>query len=368
MIATKPGLISREYGDGDDDAILELMRRALGESDTKKRSLAFWRWKHFDNPFGASFLRVACNERDEIVGLRAFMQWGLWMGERAIRAVRAVDTSTHPDYQRLGIFSNLTKEVVEDSRRNNVDIIFNTPNDASGAGYLKMGWHTLGTVEPLILVLKPHRFLLGMAGSTLGIGKGGPGESHKYFRRPLPAVADLMGYGPALSGLLTEHQEVHQSGRTISTLLSPEYVRWRYVEHPGSTYYAAVDGSGDHLNGAAVVRPGTRFGLTEILVADVWLASQDQRVCRVLMDQITSAVDADYMVAYAPHGSFLEGALKRSGFRSFSFLTRSAKVRKLLTNRQALKVMMTRPLVTDLPVDPLRLQNWSVSMGDLEIF
>ncbi len=63
-----------------------------------------------------------------------------------LRAVRAVDTATHPDHQGKGIFTKLTLGAIPDLDDDGVDLIFNTPNDKSRPGYLKMGWSEVGRV------------------------------------------------------------------------------------------------------------------------------------------------------------------------------------------------------------------------------
>ena len=63
---------------------------------------------------------------------------------RASSAVRAVDTATHPDYQGRGIFRLLTLAGVEAMTAEGVQFVFNTPNDQSRPGYLKMGWLRVG--------------------------------------------------------------------------------------------------------------------------------------------------------------------------------------------------------------------------------
>src|SRR5262245_3272557 len=82
----------RAYEPGDEASTLRLLRRALGETSATRRTPEFWRWKHFENPFGESFLRVACDAKGEVVGLRAFMQWQLEVDGRRVPAVQAVDT------------------------------------------------------------------------------------------------------------------------------------------------------------------------------------------------------------------------------------------------------------------------------------
>ena len=104
-------------------------------------------WKHAANPFGASPAWVAM-EGDEVLGYRAFMRWEFTDGRRTYHAGRAVDTATHPDHQGKGIFRTLTMHGLDELRAEGVDFIFNTPNDNSRPGYLRMGWELVGTLRP----------------------------------------------------------------------------------------------------------------------------------------------------------------------------------------------------------------------------
>src|SRR6185295_3366058 len=94
-------------------------------------------------PFGPSPSWVAL-DGERIIGFRTFMRWEFEHEGRVRRAVRAVDTATHPDYQGRGIFSTLTRAGLDEMRADGVDYVFNTPNDNSRPGYLKMGWQTVG--------------------------------------------------------------------------------------------------------------------------------------------------------------------------------------------------------------------------------
>ena len=63
--------------------------------------------------------------------------------------MRAVDTATHPDYQGRGIFSRLTLHAIDELRADGVAFVFNTPNDQSRPGYLKMGWQPVARLPVL---------------------------------------------------------------------------------------------------------------------------------------------------------------------------------------------------------------------------
>ena len=112
--------------------MLALLARSLGREDDARYD-ALYAWKHEDNPFGPSPAWVAV-DGDRLAGLRVLMRWEFVEAGRVLRAVRAVDTATHPDYQGRGIFTRLTLPRARRAAARRVDFVFNTPNDQSRPG------------------------------------------------------------------------------------------------------------------------------------------------------------------------------------------------------------------------------------------
>jgi N-acetylglutamate synthase-like GNAT family acetyltransferase len=190
--------------------IIDLLKISLGEALIPK-SEEFWRWKHLDNPFGASMVLLA-EENNQLIGLRAFMNWE-WRNQNQIyKAVRAVDTATHPDYQGKGIFKNLTLKGLDELKETK-DFVFNTPNQKSKPGYLKMGWEEQGKM-PIKLKINPFAF------------KGNiPLESSSW--------SDLK-----LSEKLFESQQLG-----MQTNYTKAYFEWRYSINPIFNYHFLTDNS-----------------------------------------------------------------------------------------------------------------------------
>lgn len=136
------GLDIRPATVDDRTAILALMQRALGW-DGDPRFAELFSWKHERNAFGTSPAWVA-TDGGRVVAVRLFMRWQFLRDGHIIRAVRAVDTATDPDYQGRGLFTALTLRGLDELRAEGVDLVFNTPNDQSRPGYLKMGWREVG--------------------------------------------------------------------------------------------------------------------------------------------------------------------------------------------------------------------------------
>jgi GNAT superfamily N-acetyltransferase len=228
------------------DDIVELARRSLGwEGDERDR--AFFAWKHLENPFGPSPAWGAW-DGDRLVAFRTLLRWELVQDGASLRLVRAVDTATDPDFQGKGLFRTLTTQAVDELTAEGVDAVFNTPNDQSRPGYLKMGWVELGR-------------------STLLVQPSSPVALARMLRARVPAAkwSDPVTYGqPAaeLAGALGP-AEVEQ----WATPRTAEHLRWRYGFEP--LHYRAIEVRGGH----AVFRVRQRGPLREVAIVD-WLSAE----------------------------------------------------------------------------------------------
>lgn len=338
----------REYQAEDEAAVLSLLIRSLGGGGSFDRTAEFWRWKHFQNAFGASQLMVAANA--EMLGLRAFLRWDFRTPQGAFRAVRAVDTATHPDYRRLGVFSRLTDAALARARSDGVHLVFNTPNAQSMPGYLKLGWQLVGRPRLLVKVLNPVRFALGLARRSRRRGTGGD-TADLLPSSPQP-VDSLFDQSDHLDRILSLDDRLCAAG--IRTARSPAFIRWRYALPPSPRYF--VHWSGEKpVTGIVIFRPNIRNGLREIMVCEFLIGYGAAPEIRILIQELVRQVRADYLVAAARPGTQHWGMLRRAGF-----LPLPPSVGPNFT---------VRPL--DLPPgapDPTKLGGWRLSLGDLELF
>jgi GNAT superfamily N-acetyltransferase len=325
----------RPYRPQDESAVLDLLSASLGGGPAGERAPDFFRWKHFRNPFGESYMLLG--EVDgRLAGLRALMRWGFRAGDRTFRAVRAVDTATHPEHQGRGVFSALTLAAL-DALRGEVDFVFNTPNRASGAGYLKMGWRMVGRPRVGIRVRRPLRFVWGFRQS--GQVPGGPPP-------PVAAetAAEALADGDAVAALLKEADDPPSS---LHTPRSVDFLRWRYADAPGLDYRAVRAG----VSGLLLFRVRRRGGLTECSIADLIVRAGDRRTAGRLLVRALRGAPVDHASCVFPPGS---------ASRQASFARGFVRARGPL--------LMVRPMREDLSPDPTDLSSWGVSLGDLEVF
>ena len=314
----------------DRKAVLELLSASLGWTPDKRFD-AFFSWKHEDNPLGRSPAWVAV-DGGTVVGFRTFMRWEYQVGNGdVVRAVRAVDTATHPEYRGGGIFRRLTLEALDALRAEGVALVFNTPNNRSRPGYLKMGWTQVGRLPMAVRVRSPAALARVVRARTpadlwsVGSTAGRPAVDVLAS----PRLAELVGSLPAANGL--------------STRRTPDYLRWRYSFPPLG--YRAIMAGDDMRAGVAVFRLRRRGPAIECVLCEVLSPAGDQWARRVLERSVVRQSGADYVIR-------LGGSL--AGRRGFVRVPRQGPV------------LTWRPLAS--ATDGGRLGDWALTLGDIELF
>lgn len=311
------------------NASLDLVRLALGGgTERSPRTPEFFSWKHSQSPFGQSFsLGVRCLRSADLVGLRLFQPWNFLSGGDSIRGVRAVDTCTHPDHQRKGIFSYLTRLALQDLASEKVDLVFNTPNKKSLPGYLKLGWELFCEVPIMIRAVPVGRRVTG-----------------SHDRQSLEDVLRMFSVADVEHLLAATRVD---SGFQIDKSL--RYLQWRYSGHPTVKYYYSFLSEANELRALAVWCETSRFGLRELALCELF--SQAPPAASELIVDILSKSCCHFAVTAFRHPSYGEGFWSELGFRRVPLKTLSVTV---------------LPLVERLR--PRNSLNLIFSTGDLQIF
>lgn len=321
----------RAADESDIAAVLELGRASLGWTDDPFHERLF-RWKHEQNAFGTSPGWLAL-DGDRLLGFRIFLRWAFERPDgTSARAVRAVDTATHPDARGRGVFRTLTLHGLEALERDGVDFVFNTPNDQSRPGYLKMGWVELG---PVPIGLVPAR----LASLPALRGARAPADLRSI---PVPGGRDareVLADAAAVAELLGgRHRE-----DTYRTAWTPERLAWRFGL--ADLHYRAVTLGRDVAEGVAIFRVRRRGTATEATVAEVLVPEQAPRSARRLVRLAARASGADYALVTQRRRRNPAGAIPVP-----------AQVGPRVTWR-----------ALNQPVAPT-LGTWDLTAGDLELF
>jgi|Tabmets5t2r1_1033131.scaffolds.fasta_scaffold04542_2 GNAT superfamily N-acetyltransferase len=323
-------IVVRAAEPSDRKAVLELLTASLGWSSDDHFD-AFFGWKHEHNPFGRSPGWVAIDD-GAVVGFRTFLRWEhRTPGGEVLRTVRAVDTATHPSHQGRGIFRRMTLKALEDLRSQGFAFVFNTPNDKSRPGYLKMGWVQVGRLGVGVRV----RSAASLARTARARVPADLWSVPAAVGRPAnevladPGIADLVGAMASQPGLHTHR--------------TPAYLRWRYGFAPLA--YRAVTLDDDIRSGVAVFRLRRRGPALECVLCEVLVRGETPGVRRALVRSVARECGADYLIQTG------DKIVDRGGF------VRLPGQGPVLT---------WYPLSSDAP--GRRLRDWSMALGDVELF
>jgi GNAT superfamily N-acetyltransferase len=332
-VSAQPDVAVRRASDDDLPAILTVAERSLGWEPGPETE-AHFAWKHRENPFGASPMWVA--EADgRIAGFRTFLRWEFRRAEKVLRAVRAVDTATDPDFQGRGVFTTLTLAALEELRADGVDFVFNTPNDQSRPGYLKMGWQVVGRLP---VAVRPTG-----VGGLLRIARARTPAARGAVPTTAGApAATVLGDRAVVEALLARVPA--PAGPGLTTHRTPEYLHWRYG--PDALHYRVTAGPAGFAAGAVVFHLRRRGPAIEAVICETLVAARDSATRRAAYSRIARETGADYLIRLRDPADGLLGA----GFWPIP----------------AIGPTLTSRGVATLP--PAQRGAWHLALGDIELF
>lgn len=315
-------MIIREANSKDIPEIVKVLKASLGENDLPL-SEEIWNFKHVVNPFGASLVLVA-EEDEKIVGVRAFMRWE-WKKEKFVyRALRAVDTATHPEYQGRGIFKKLTLKAVELSKEHEDNFIFNTPNDQSRPGYLKMGWKVVGKVN---VALKPS-----ISSIFSKVGKSGVYDINIHSEE-------------SIIELCNKWNNRWEGAGKLFTPKSREFLEWRYEKNPLQKY--------------------------EVLATeDFYIASYIKKRKNIREFRVSECIYRNESLVYSDLNKALKRLARKLGAHVISFAPGILPLKGLMLKGSYGPILTVRELnlAENEYSGLLEIENWNNSIGDLELF
>lgn len=331
MTATSNGAAASAGGDGlqvraavdaDLPQILALLQSSLGWVPDAQYA-AFYRWKHHANPFGRSPAWVAV-DGERIVGLRVWLRWRFVRAGRSWEAVRAVDTATHPQFQGRGIFKRLTTSSLETLRAEGVAHVFNTPNEQSRPGYLKMGWEQVGKLPVGVRFRSPVSAVSAVRARV-------PAEKWSLPTEVASSAEEVLADDAEVGALIAALPDVR-----IRTDLDVEVLRWRYGFGP--LHYRGIREAG----GIGLFRLRRRGPATECVVGH--LLAPDERAAGVLLRRIAKVSGADQVLQLTDRPHWRGGYLPLPGGGP------------IFTWRELNETRMPP------------LGEWDLTMGDIELF
>lgn len=313
----------REATEIDIAEIIQVLKVSLGETSLPL-SEEIWNYKHVNNPFGKSIVLVA-EENNKIIGLRAFMRWQWTCNAKIYNTFRAVDTATHPEHQGKGVFKKLTLKAVELAKKEGDHFVFNTPNDQSRPGYLKMGWEV---VDNIVVSLQP-----------------GYGSFWKLKSKEFSYKVDIQANDEDLKKLCAVWNSNLKADKKLFTSKTPNFLKWRYQNNPLQDYEVLIT---KQLYLAGYIKK--RGKIKELRISECIFV--ENKTSKLQVQKIISSWASEFSVqiaTFSPQVTTLKYPAKKGNYgpgltlRDLNLLPEEKKEYK-------------------------NIENWKYSLGDLELF
>ena len=156
----------------------------------------------------------------------------------------------------------------------------------------------------MIKVMNPAKFWMGMARARVLGSKPRVYSPESFYREKLDGLGALLDDREALDALLLNGTRLYADEGSLTTDRTPEFLDWRYAQHPFIDYRTGIVTHAGKVAACAVFRTNTRFGIREVVLSELLLSFPDVDLVKRLLRQLKSALKADYLVTYFKEGSW----------------------------------------------------------------
>ena len=267
----------RFYEPGDDEDIVELLKKTFPKWSSFNDPLSLWRWKYIDTPYNSTIVVVDTGEK--IVGCSHSIVFNAKLGSELTSIRYDDDTAVDTEYRRRGISNKMYDKAKQALPEVHGYYTTTNPiliNQAKKKQYIIMPFPATRMVrtQNLDLQLKErpmknsHLVKLGYLGlKTLN-------QIKNHFRPPVKSIGEFQ------IAEVSEFDEGIDSfwGQIIDDYdfileKSHEYLNWRYADNDRGSHYKIQAVNGEEILGYAVT--GYRKDSSEGYIEDL-LAQRDR--------------------------------------------------------------------------------------------
>lgn len=318
--------VIRAFRSGDEAGIFELWKKVYSNRQLDKdKWLSWWRWMYEENPSGEGIIRLA-EDSGKLVGQYAIVPVQVKFGDNILIGAQSLDTMTHPDYRRQGIFENLANAVYKEASDRGISIIYGFPNQFSYPGFVKnLGWFDISRMQVIMKpfnwrnTLRPkirNEFLLKtlVLGTSLIFNK-------LFLKTQKPPNIE----GLTLARITSFDERFDEFWPRISdqskimVVRDRNYLNWRYST-PGSNYSIFAAEKGFKVLGYIVLQHKAQFGTKTSSIFDLMAQSEDVMHCLISRAIEESQKESDVLYYSSITNNIYSRIFRKNGFIPLIFI------------------------------------------------
>lgn len=280
----------RAYREGDEEGIFELDKSVHPSLERNRDQwMRWWRWMYKENPAGNGRIWLADHD-GKIVGQYAIIPVVMKIVSETITGSQSLDTVTHPDYRRQGMFETLAKEVYREAARDSIHIVYGFPNEFSYPGFIKkLGWFDVAAMQTMVKPLNWGNALKTRVNNKLllklcAIG-GSLLDKTIYSAKKTPVMEGL-----TVTQISSFDERINEFWAKVSTqyqimvVRNKDYLNWRYVTVPDVDYTIYVAEKAREIYGYLVLRCMQREQAKLGVIFDI--LAQSEQVAQYLISKV----------------------------------------------------------------------------------
>jgi GNAT superfamily N-acetyltransferase len=361
------GWVSSTYSPQDAQDTIELLHRALG--DTEAAAPAYREWQCQRGPAGAAVGALAREAQTaHLIGQAVAIPTKIRLSGRVFMAGLSLEPVSDPAYQDRGLVADLLRGVCDLSAGEGMALTYGLPGQDSYRTYMgEAGFKGIGSVPLLVRPLDPERLAMKTTGSRVLARTAS--VARRIWRTPAPVP-----WQEALPGL--EIEEVDSFGGSfaifwervqhrfpVMVVRDPAYLNWRFVDVPVREYARYAARSEGIVRGFVVLRTASLGRFSAGLIVDLIVepSAEGRAAGRLLIDRAYSHFkeqDLDLVAALSLRHTDEFRLLRSRGFWASP---------RFLEPRPFRLVVRCH----DEEPSPRRmaylLKNWFVTMGDFDV-
>jgi len=271
----------RQANLGDDHGILtSLAQQYLSRHADENR----FRWLYRENPFGEAQAWIACDDKDEAVGMAAVFPRQMYREGTVVSGCVLGDLCVSPKYRSVGVALQLQRSCLARARSGEFAIAYDFPSNTMLGIYRYLGispsskfvrWVKPLRIDHKIERIFPGRTLSRPIAATVNLGLA---LTERASHTP-PGVHFRLAEGPCTP----EYSELADrvgSSSGICTVRNSNYLTWRYWQHPSVKYEFLVARRHDELLAYCVFTTADE----DAIIAELFGSMDDQVLCSLLQE------------------------------------------------------------------------------------
>ena len=117
--------------------------------ENKKFNYEYLNWLYYKNPAG-KVLGFNAFYKTKIVAHYALIPSKVFIKGKLYNCLLSLNTATHPDFQKKGLFSKLAMLSIKEAKKNKYEAIYGVANYNSSLGFKKIGFKLLSYLDVLL--------------------------------------------------------------------------------------------------------------------------------------------------------------------------------------------------------------------------